>query len=229
MKKGIFAKWDRSFWLLIYFGVMPSLFGTALAGYSLFFTDAIRHMGILGLMVINLLFSFVLALGLMPTTFYALLAGYMLGWESLPYLFLSYLLASSIGYSLCAFLDSGKLKGFLDQRFDMSHTMEEMTGTGVLLVAFCRMSPALPFAVLNAVFAIVRYPLPPYLIGSVLGMVPRTLFAVYVGGCFSLVTSFEDLKSETSLWFAVVIALLSFWGIGWIVKKKFLRSKTEIE
>lgn len=199
---------------------MPSFLGSLLASYCLSHSTEIQATSPFVLFLGQVLASIALALGFMPTTFYSLLAGYFFGWSSIPYLFVSYMLASVCGYYLCMWLDRGHLRKVLNERYPVDRVVQKLSGSGIGLAAFCRLSPTLPFAILNAIFAMVQYPFYSYFIGGFIGMLPRTLFAVYLGQKFQHVTSLEDMQSEMSTWFAVVMALFSFVGIGWIVKKK---------
>lgn len=220
MIKRLFAQSPQSLLLLLYFGLMPSLFGSFLAGLCLSHSETILSLDFFSLFAYNFLFAFVLGLGFMPTTFYSLLAGYFFGWFSLPYLVFSYCLASAFGYWLCGKMDKGGLLKLFGEKYPIDAILQKLSDSGIMLSALCRMSPTLPFAVLNCFFALVRFPFLKYMIGSMLGMIPRTVFAVYIGGKFTNVHSVADLHSDFSTWFALALAVISFLGIGWIVKKK---------
>lgn len=220
MIKRLFAQSPQSLILLLYFGLMPSLLGSFLAGLCLTHSETILSFDNFSLFGFNLLFALVLGLGFMPTTFYSLLAGYFFGWFSLPYLVFSYGVASAFGYWLCGKMDKGGLLKLFGEKYPIETIMQKLSDSGIMLSALCRMSPTLPFAVLNCFFALVRFPFWKYMIGSMIGMIPRTVFAVYIGSKFTNVRSVSDLHSDFSTWFALALAVISFIGIGWIVKRK---------
>jgi len=197
---------------------VPSLCGSVLAGYCLVYTQEIRLLSFSTLFVFNLLASFGLGLGLMPTTFFSLLAGYVFGWHSLPFLFISYSIATAFGYWFCGLFDQGKMIRLLNEKYPVETMIHKLSGSGIILSSLCRLSP-IPFAILNAIFAITKFPFPKYMTGSLLGMVPRTIFLVYVGHEFTHVTSIADLESNASTWVVIILAFVSFAGIGWLVKK----------
>ena len=200
--------------------VMPSLLGGLLTSYCLIQQSWLRTLNGNELLVINLLSSVVLAIGWMPTTFFSLISGYLWGWKSLPFIAVSYMIASALGYYLCSKLDNGKLADTLNEKFPVQQILSKLEQSGFWLAVFCRLSPTLPFAVLNALFAMAKYPIGHYLGGGFLGMLPRTIFAVFLGTKFSHVTSVSQLKTDASTWFALAMIALSFAGLGWIVKKR---------
>ncbi len=221
MLKSLWLRNKRSFFIIIYFGIMPSLMGSIVSGIVIHNVDEIRSFPLVLLLAFNLLSAMVLAIGFIPTTVYSLLLGYVLGWMALPLLLFSYTIACALGYAICGWIDNGKLVEFFQEKYDIISFKKKLENSGLWIAALCRLSPALPFAVLNAVFAIVRFPFGKYMFGSMIGMVPRTVFAVYVGRNFISINSVDDLKSDYTLWIAIFLAVLSFAGIGWIVKRTF--------
>ncbi|MBC7389892.1 MAG: VTT domain-containing protein [Opitutaceae bacterium] len=221
MLKRLLARNKRSIFILLYFGIMPSIMGSIVSGIVIHNVIEIRNFDLILLIGFNLVSSIVLAIGFIPTTVYSLLLGYILGWTALPLVLLSYTIACAIGYILCNWLDNGKMVEFFQEKYDIISFKQKLENTGFWIAALCRLSPALPFAVLNAVFAIVRFPFGKYMFGSMVGMIPRTVFAVFVGRSFINITSIDDLKSDYTLWIAISLAIVSFIGIGWIVKRIF--------
>ena len=220
MFQRLVSKAGGSLFLILYLSLAPSLVGGILAGYALHYQTWLRELSHVQLFLFSPLCAFLLAMGWMPTTFFSLLGGYLWGWQSLPLVLLSYLLASFWGYFFCRRLDNGKLVGSLEERFPIRRILEKLQASSFWLAVFCRLSPALPFSVMNAVFAMACYPLKPYFLGSLLGMLPRTIFALFLGERFSHITSVAQLRSDYSTWAALVFVLVSFAGLGWIGKKR---------
>jgi uncharacterized membrane protein YdjX (TVP38/TMEM64 family) len=220
MLKRLLTKASSSLLLLLYLSVAPALLGGAIAGYALHYQDGLSSLNLIGIATVHLGCAFLLALGWMPTTFFSLLCGYLWGWKCLPFLVISYLVASFLGYYLCRRLDNGRLANTLEEKFPVKKILAQLQQASFWLAVFCRLSPALPFAVMNALFAMSRYPLRPYFLGGTIGMLPRTIFALFLGERFSHVTSMAQLKSDYGTWLAVVLVVLSFVGIGWVGKKQ---------
>lgn len=217
--KKLLSKAGRSVLLLLYLGVMPTLCGGAIAAFALGHQEVLKSLPPSDILFINLLFAIVLALGWMPTTFFSLLSGYLWGWTCVPYVCASYILASILGYYGSLALDNGKLVAALGERFPIQKTITRIRDAGFWLTVFCRLSPVFPFAIMNAVFAMVRYPIGIFAGGGLIGMLPRTMFAIYLGQCLSHVTSMQQLRNDHHLWASVILVIVSFVGIGWIGKK----------
>lgn len=217
--KRLLNKAGGSVLLLIYLGVMPTICGSVIAAYALGHQEWLKTLSPLEILSINLLFSAVLAVGWIPTTFFSLLSGYLWGWQCVPFVCISYVIASLLGYHGSSLLDNGKLVGVLAERFPIQKTIKRIQNSGFWLTVFCRLSPVFPFAIMNAVFAMVRYPLGTFVGGGVVGMLPRTMFAIYLGQRLSHVSSMQQLRNDHSLWVSILLVIVSFIGIGWVGRK----------
>ena len=224
MFQRLYTESKASLVLLLYFSLVPSLLGSLLASYVLFHAHEIRLFSFLLVLLLNLVSSIGLGLGFMPTTFYSLLAGYLFGWHSLPHLFLSYMMAATFSYALGCMLDKGKLFRLLNEKYPLEAINAKLSDSGIVLASLLRLSP-IPFTVLNTIFAMARFPFVKYLVGTLLGMVPRTVFLVYIGRSFTHVDTITDLESSASTWFVLFLAFLSFAGIGWLVKRRLFGSE----
>lgn len=85
---------------------------------------------------------------------------------------------------------------------------------GFRLVALCRLSPLLPYGLLNYAFGLTRISLPRYALASWLGMLPATLAYAYVGaaaGQLAELKGGQDATLPTSrmLLFAGLVATVS--------------------
>lgn len=200
---------------------MPALIGGLVATFAISNINELRNYSLPLLFSLNIAAGAFLAAGFIPTTVYSLLCGYIFGWISLPFILLSYLIACALGYWACNLIENGNLLSFLEQKYDIDSYKKKLESAGIGIVALCRLSPALPFAILNAVFAMTKFHFKQFMVGSLIGMIPRTALAVYVGSSFTSIHSVDDLKSDSSLWIALIFAGLSFVGIGVIIKRKF--------
>lgn len=128
-----------------------------------------------GVIAITMAFAFT------PTTFVAIVTGYYLGWGGLPGMVLAYALAAAIGYELARRLDHGKLRQFLHLFPKADAVLGELQDQSWQLILLTRLSPVLPFALMTFVLAIVGVPRQRFLVASVLGMLPRSLFFYWLG------------------------------------------------
>ncbi len=122
-----------------------------------------------------------LAFALTPTTFVALISGFFLGWIGFPGVVISYGIAALIGYKVAQLIDHGRMTNFINHFPKAALVMEELKHHSWELIILSRISPVLPFAFMTFVLSILRVPLRKFLIASMAGMLPRTLFFFWVG------------------------------------------------
>ena len=125
--------------------------------------------------------AFTMAFAITPTTFVALVTGFYLGWAGLPGMVLAYALASLAGYQVAASLDHGKMLQFLHHFPKADAVMRELKQDSWQLIILTRISPVLPFALMTFVLAVMRVDRRRFLLASVVGMLPRSLFFYWLG------------------------------------------------
>jgi len=125
--------------------------------------------------------SITMAFAFTPTTFIALLSGFFIGLTSIPWVIISYQMASFIGYSLAKKIDQG---AFVEstQLYPKVHAiLGQINFSPLTLVFLARISPVLPFAIMNVVLSMAKVKLRHFLWGGLWGMLPRTLLFLWVG------------------------------------------------
>jgi uncharacterized membrane protein YdjX (TVP38/TMEM64 family) len=158
--------------------------------------------------------AILLGLALLPTTLTALATGYFFGWIGFPGLFLGYLLANVIGYTLGKMLNANFLPLLYSHKPEFKQQLESRIGRPKSLIFFIRISPVVPFAISNFLFASLKIDLKKVLLFGIPGMLPRTLIAFGTG---LVASSFLDAKkamNDPVQW--IILALLfvvSFWGL----------------
>lgn len=169
-----------------------------------------------------ILAGFVMGCALLPTTLTAVLAGYWLGWIGFPWLVLAYGLASALGFGLGKILHLN-LQDFIAERFpDFFQKLESKRAKTGSLIFFIRISPVIPFAISNFLFASLSVSLKNVLYYGIPGMLPRTLFAFLAGILASSFLEAQDtLQKPWQIVLLVILFLLSCWGIwkNWTTKK----------
>jgi uncharacterized membrane protein YdjX (TVP38/TMEM64 family) len=155
-----------------------------------------------------------MGLAFLPTTFLAVLSGFVFGWQAFPFLVLAYSLASILGYLLGKRLGGDSLDDLLHyypKAADLIHKRSNQMGT---LVFYIRLSPVIPFALSNILFALLKVGLGPVVWAGLLGMLPRTLLAFLTGTL--AVSIYEVIQSDGETWqvaFLVFLFLFSIWGV----------------
>lgn len=157
-----------------------------------------------------------LGLALLPTTLVALLGGYLLGMESLLFTAGTYLPAALLGYGLGRSLRPEGLLAWLYQRRGFADTLERLKAGGWKTVFWVRLSPAVPFGIGNLAMAWAGMPLRAVLIGSLPGMLPRTVLATYAGHqAHSLAEAVQGGQGVGGLVLPLTLLVLATGGLWW--------------
>ena len=168
--------------LTMFLLVAVPLLGTAtLLGLLYEKQQLLEHLSLGQMLLYFAVIAFTMAFALTPTTFVAIVTGYYLGWAGLPGMVLAYALAAALGYELAQRLDHGKLQAFLHHFPKAEAVMAELKNESWQLILLTRLSPVLPFALMTFVLALVQVPRRRFLMASVLGMLPRSLFFYWLG------------------------------------------------
>jgi uncharacterized membrane protein YdjX (TVP38/TMEM64 family) len=143
--------------------------------------------------------SVTMALALTPTTFVALVSGFYIGWSGFAGIVISYGIAALVGYSIARLIDHGRMMSFLN-RFEKARIlMQELRHESWSLIILTRISPVLPFALMNFVLSLLQIERKKFFIASIVGMLPRTLFFFWVGSqARDVVSALQNPDSGTA-------------------------------
>ena len=118
--------------------------------------------------------SLLMGMALLPTTFLAILSGFLLNWISLPFLILGYTMATIIGYKIGKKLDKDSLAFLLNNYPKAAQLIADKKDSISQLIFFVRLSPVVPFAFSNLLFALLKIDLKKVVWVGFWGMLPRT-------------------------------------------------------
>lgn len=181
MLKQLFQKNIGSLVSMALLAVGPVLISSTLAVGLYRYQHLLQHLTLVQMVLYFMVVSFTMAFALTPTTFVALVTGFYLGWSGFPGVVISYGVAALIGYGLAQVIDHGKLLGFI-RRFDKAAAvMDELKHQSWSLIILTRISPVLPFALMTFVLAMMKVDKRKFLLASIIGMLPRTLFFFWLG------------------------------------------------
>ena len=214
MSTRIYQIFDRNkplFGLMIWLAIVPLLTSTSLTVFFVQNAECIKDFSVVewtfffSLSVITMTFAFT------PTTYVCLVSGYFLGMESAVFLVLAYQLASSIGFLLTRYFDQ-ELFTELIARLEKGDTIQKnIHKSDFILTMLCRLSPALPFALMNVALSIAQVRFSSFFWGGLIGMLPRTIFFLWVGSqAAKLENAFdhqEDLTWIIGLTLVVFVAI----------------------
>lgn len=155
---------------------------------------------------------------LTPPTFLALVFGYFLSWNALLPLFVLNMAAIVLVNVLVRFFDQQQLLRWVEQSPKARQTLVRIRERELWFIFFAKLSPVLPFAVTNLVFALSGARLRNILLGGFMGMIPRTVLAVLVGQQAKELRRLLEHPNEASWmqWATIGLLLVSVAGL-WVV------------
>lgn len=166
--------------------------------------------------------AFMMGLALLPTTFIALASGYFFGWIALPCLIFSYSLASILGFWIGKLANSSLLDILFINHPKLKNEIESRKSKERDLIFFVRVSPVIPFAISNFLFATMRVSLRKVVIFGFLGMFPRTLIVFSTGIFAQTFINAQNALSSPLQW-TIGLAFFVIGGLGiyffWIKKR----------
>ncbi len=122
-------------------------------------------------------------LGLLPTTAQAVLGGWVFGVaRGGVAAAVAFAGAALIGFVITRVVAGRKFEAWIEAKPEARAIRHALVGRGfvpaTLMIALLRVPPQAPFAFMNMLMACSGVALGPYLLGSVLGMLPRTLMVM---------------------------------------------------
>lgn len=171
----------------------------------------LKDHGIQGVAAYIACFALAGGFALLPTYAQAILGGWAFGLAvGYPAAMLGFVLAAMIGYELSLKASGDRVLRLIEEQPRWKVVVDSLVHRGFwrtfLIVSLVRLPPNSPFAITNLVLASTKVPRLPYLLGTLVGMAPRTGLAVSIGaGLGELLTkdAINDAKRQ-----------YVFWGIG---------------
>jgi uncharacterized membrane protein YdjX (TVP38/TMEM64 family) len=205
----------------IWVTIVPFLGSLWMVSNYTFFSE-IPISGFSSLSLYSLIAALAMRLALIPTTLTSLLTGYWLGWIGFPIMVLAYSLANVIGYLLGHYLNID-FRDFVFRKYpDLELAFEKRMQRIGSLIFFVRISPVIPFAISNFLFASLKIPLKQVLVYGIPGMLPRTLMAFLAGIIASdFLEARENLQEPWQILLVFILLIASIWGIwrNWKLSK----------
>lgn len=190
---------------------IPLLFSGTIATYTYLFEAQLQLLPWWGWALFYLITIVTMGLALTPTTFIAILGGYFLSWISLVYMIPAYLLASLLCYTISQRVDRGKLMSSFAQHPKVQSFLSQAHQNELSLVIYSKLSPALPFALSNFLLAVMNISRGKFLLGCLIGMLPRTLLAIWTGKEMNNFIHGHHQGNQFSI--IIVLLLISIWGL----------------
>ena len=166
---------------------------------------------------------FFCGLSMLPTNVIGLLGGFAFGFE----LGIAVLITGIVGAATLSFLIHNKIVGdrlphVFDAHPKAKAVYEALVGQSIwrttLVIFLLRLSPAMPFALTNFLMASARVPLKSYVVGTFLGMLPRSSAVVIVGSGLSELT-LDNAENTWLLVFGIVATIITVIILSRIAKR----------
>jgi uncharacterized membrane protein YdjX (TVP38/TMEM64 family) len=169
--------------LLVLWSTAPGILGFVALGFIASLNDWIRGFGPNAFLVYVLLFAVCSGLGLLPTYAMSLIGGWIFGvTEGATGALLGFVGGAAIGYGVSRLAAGEGYRRWLDGkpkvRVVRQAFVESGFGRSLLVVTLLRFPPTSPFAFMNLAMAAAGARFLPYIIGTAIGMTPRTVVAV---------------------------------------------------
>ena len=205
-------------WLWVSF--VP-LLGSLLLSTNYQAMEQIVVTGIVGQVLLSLILAFLVGLAFLPTTLTAIASGFFWGWSVFPHLVIAYLLANVLGYTLGKWLNADFRTILYARHPSLKDEIEKRIEQPAGLVFFVRISPLIPFAISNFLFASLGIPLSKIIRFGLPGMLPRTILAFASGKAANSFLDAQSSLKDPQDWLALGLLLLgSVWGIWYFWNKK---------
>ncbi len=151
-----------------------------------------------------------------PPTFLALVFGYFLGWNApLPIFILNMGAIFFVNVITKRFNQNNFLTYFADNQ-NVTNILRNIKKQELKFIFFTKLSPVLPFALTNFVFALSGAKLRNIFLGGFLGMIPRTLLAIWTGTQAKEIKRLLENPNEGNLQ-KILLILLVIVSVGGIL------------
>jgi uncharacterized membrane protein YdjX (TVP38/TMEM64 family) len=206
--------------------VLP-LLGSSLAGFYIVNHEAYFSQTNLDIFVLwTIIWALAAAFAFVNPTFLALIYGYFIGFAAFPILALINLLAIFLVYSIYKYGKFDLFQKLISRNPKAQNLIEGLRKDELKVIFFTKLSPVLPFTLTNICFAVSQSKLRNILLGGFLGMVPRTLLAIYTGMQAKALKEIIEGKKQGS-WdqlFIVILFVVSIVGLIFYLKKALKKS-----
>ena len=185
-----------------------------IADWITLFRHWILELGFPGIIFFVLLYVLVTAL-LGPASALTLTAGLAYGAWGFPLVVLSATLAASVAFLLGRYIARERVTRWINRDARLSALNLAVSAQGWRVVGLMRLSPMLPYGVQNYLFSVTRIRFVPYVLATLIGIMPATALYVYIGTLGQAVGTAGRLQ-----WVLVLAGLVATVGVAWFIGKQ---------
>ncbi len=202
--------------------IMPLIFSSFMTYMVVVNEPFLAQLNYLNWIFITLGFCVLASMAITPPTYLAMVYGYFLGWYALPYLFVLNMVSIVLVNYITKKFNPDSLNALVNDRPKALRLLNKLKVDELKIIFFAKLSPVLPFALTNFVFTLAESKIKNILIGGFLGMIPRTLMAVWAGMQAKEIKMLLENPNEGNVTNQVLIlalVVISSFGIIKIISK----------
>jgi len=199
--------------LAVLWGTTPPLWGFILLANLGPFSEWLREDQTRGIIAFTALFIVAAGSGMLPTYAQAILGGWAFGFgRGFGASIVGFVGGALVGWCIARLVAGRGVEAWLDSKPKARIVREALVGEGfwrtLLVVTLLRVPPNSPFALSNLAMSASGVKLAPYLIGTALGMMPRTAIACWIAAeGASHAADLQTLVKEKG-WMTAIIGVL---------------------
>jgi len=204
----------------VLWAAMPAIIGlTVFFGYRQEVADWLQDQGPLeGGAIYVIAFTLAAGLGLLPTWVQAVIGGYAFGlWFGFGAAWAGFTGAALLGFFVTKLVAGRRVEREIESHAKARAVRDALVGAGWLkttgIVAIVRAPFNSPFSLMNLTLCATETPLSAYMVGTVVGMAPRTLVYAWLGA------QIEDFDSYSSPMWMKIVGIASVIVVAMIVGK----------
>lgn len=193
--------------LAIAWAALPGLLGFVLLANIAPASDWLRSHAAMGIAAYVVIFALTSGFGLLPTYAQAVLGGWVFGLAiGVPAALGGFLGGALIGFAITRLVGGASLRERIDAHPKAGVIRKAFVDRGFAkalgIVALLRLPPNSPFALTNLAMAGSGVRLPEYMLGTIIGMLPRTAVMVGLGaaGAASGASDIQTFVKERGPW-----------------------------
>ncbi len=206
----------------IFLTIIPLVFSSALTVAVISHENLVLSLGWQHWILITLVCCLTSTFAITPPTLLALIFGYFIGWAALLPIFLLNMAAIFLVNIITKQIDGDKFRSYVSDNQQIRGILENIHRQELKFIFFTKLSPVLPFALTNFVFALSGAKLRNILLGGFLGMIPRTILAIWTGLQAKEIKQLLENPNEgsTQKILIIVLFIVSVGGILYYVLPK---------
>lgn len=224
----IFRRLGPAGYLAVAWAALPALGGILLMANITTIADWLTTHRELGLGLYILIFILSAGFGFLPTYAQAILGGWTFGpFIGFPAALAGFVGASFVGYLAARFVSEDRVERLIVENTKARAARNALIGRGFWpslgVVSLLRLPPNSPFAITNLVLASTGVSKRVYLIGTALGMAPRTAIAVYIASRVQDLTDKSQTRPVAATIAGIVASVVVFAILYWIANRAIRR------